>query len=441
MEVSVDFLKTAWLFPTADLKAFRNERLSRKAEELTALFQAAARLPIRDAQNSPAVLAGRRFFSRLPTIADPRIDACRRELIALKLGISSDVFLPNPGFETFAKETHLERYLFEYRQELQVDDNKGLSILMGGKYVPWRQAQEAMSQFPKRTGSPLLPWRYGPEGIQSDDMYDWSRLRPYKRENPDEWGRRYVFELVVCCGDTPHKTGDHSWLRLRTPEGDVYSAGLYRPQKRGLGDNLKLPFRVKRGLLMMPDVSDFWPGETRFLRVGISEEQFYTMVQAIEEDKRKDQLVFQLFQSNCVLWAAHIAEKAGITIPVGGSSVGRLLMPRRLEPLLDLIPSLVRSVADRVTALFFNLCQLALGAGIVDPDVIEHNGPNVRPHISSWKELFDPKKTILHHPSTVGNETLRTVKQWRLEEVKRLTAAGGPDLQERLEEVQYLIPA
>ena len=442
MTLSIELLKTEWLFPTTWLKAFRNERLGRKAEEMTALFRATARMPVWDVQDSPEVLDGRRFFKQLPTIADPRIDACSRELLALKLGITSDVFASNDGFEKFAAESHLERYLLEYHQELQVNDNKCLSILMDGQYVPWKQAEEAMSQFPKHIGSPLQPWMYGPEGIQNGDMYDWSRFKPYKQANLDEWGRRYVFELVVFCGNTPHKTGDHSWLRLRTPEGDVYGVGLYRPQKRGgLEDNVKLPFRVKRGYLMMPDITEFWPGERRFLRVGITEEQFHTMVEAIEEDKRQDQLVFQLFQSNCVLWAAHIAKKAGITIPVGSSSLGRLLTPRRLEPLLDMVPSSVKKVAERIAAFIFNLSQLALGAGVVDQDVIQHNGPNVRPHIASWRDLFDPKKMILYHPSTFGNDTLRAVKKWRAEQVERLKAAAVPDLQRRIEEIQYLVPA
>ena len=446
MVLSTEVLKTEWLFPTKWLQSLRDKELSQRAEQLSATLKAAKRLPVWEAQGSSLVLSGRRFFKGLPAVHDPRIDACRRELLALKLGVSSKIFDCNPGFEKFAAESHLERYLNEYRQDLRIDPKeKTLSILKDGQYVAWKVAQEAMARFPKRKEVPALSWMYGPKGIQNDDVYNWTHCTPYKYDNPDKWGRRYVFELAVCCGETPHKTGDHGWLRLRTPEGEVFSAGLYRPQKRSLSDNWKAPFRIKRGHLMMPDLSEFWPDEIRTLRVGITQAQFHKMIAVIEKDKAQDQLIFQLFQSNCVLWAAHVAHEAGLEIPVGKCSVIRLLMPRPLERIIDMIPACIRTVAEKAAALFFNLLQVALGAGIVDRDVIAHNGPLVRPYIASWKELFDPKKLVLHHPATFGNETIRAVEKWRAAEVDLLKndpelAANSELLRQRIDDIQYLLP-
>ena len=174
-----DLLKTEWLFPIGALQSFRNEQLGQRAEQMAAKLKAAERLPVWDAQDSPLVLAGRRFFKLLPSINDPRIEACRRELLALKLGISPEVFCHNAGFEEFATENHLERYLSAYHQSLLVDPKDvRLSILMDNRYVPWESAREAMSRFPKHTSSPLQPWKYGPNGIQNDDMYDWVRHVP-----------------------------------------------------------------------------------------------------------------------------------------------------------------------------------------------------------------------------------------------------------------------
>lgn len=448
---ATNVLKTTWLFPTEAMQSFRNERLSREAERLAASLRAEGRLPVWDAQSTSAVLTGRSFFKQLPPIADPRIDACRRELLALKLGISSEVFDHNPGFEKFATDSHLERYLMEYRQhELRISpETKKLSILANNQYVEWEIAHEMMSRFPKHTGSPLLPWIYGPEGIQNDDMYDWAHIKPYKYANSDEWGRRYLFELVVCCGNRPHKTGDHGWLRLRTPEGEVYSVGLYRPGKRGLSDNLKFPLRIKRGHLMMPDVSEFWPGEIRSVSVHITEGQFHRMVSVIEQDKAQDQLVFQLFQANCVLWAAHVAHEAGVEVPVGESSIIRFLTPRRFEPLLDaayrVVPRPIRTVAEKVATLGLNMLQLALGAGRVDRDVIAHNGPDVHPYFASWREVLDTKKMVLHHPSTFGNDALRWIEQWRAKRIEELqrdpTLAADPEaLARSIDEVRYQVP-
>jgi hypothetical protein len=447
---TIDILKTGWLFPTESMQAFRNERLSREAEAMAARLRVERRLPVWEAQDSPAVLTGRRFFKQLPAIADPRMAACRRELLAVKLGISSEVFDHNPGFEKFAADSHMERYLLEYHHQLRVDPKtKKLSILVDGHYLGWDTAHEAMSRFPRHTGSPLLPWMYGPEGIQNDDMYDWIRMKPYKHANPEEWGRRYVYELVVCCGNTPHKTGDHGWLRLRTPEGDMYSVGLYRPGKRGFSDNWKAPFRIKRGHLMMPDVSEFWPSEIRSVRIGITEAQFHQMIAVIEHDKAQDQLIFQLFHSNCVLWAAHVAHEAGVEVPVGACSVARLLTPRRFEPLLDkanhVVPAPLVAVAERTAALALNSLQLALGAGMVDRDVTAHNGPTVRPHIASLREVLDPEKMVLHHPSTFGNDTLREIQKWRAKRIDELRrdpeiVADPERLRQAIDDVQYQVP-
>jgi hypothetical protein len=445
MELSIGMLKTEWLFPMKWLKSFRDDQLGRKAEQMALKLKDTERLPVWEAQDSPLVLSGRRFFKQLPKTHDPRIEACRKELLALKLGVSSEVFDHNSGFQDFAEKSHLERYLNEYHQPLLVGPEKKISILQDGRYVSWEAAHDAICRFPKAKESPTLPWVYGPKGVQYEDAYNWSRLKPYKYDDPEKWGRRYVFELAVCCGDNPHKTGDHGWLRLRTPEGEVYSAGLYRPQKRGLSDNWKTPFRIKRGILMGPDLSDFWPDEIRTLRVGITKEQFHTMVQIIEKEKAQDALIFQLFQSNCVLWAAHVAREAGVEIPVGACSVIRLFMPRFLASLLNKVPETVVRVAERITALVVNLFQLMLGAGIVDRDVIAHGGANIRPHIASWREVFDPKKMILHHPSTFGNETIRAVEQWRASERTRLKsdhalAADPALLQRRVDEVSYQLP-
>jgi hypothetical protein len=443
-------LKTRWLFPIEPLRAFRNEHLGRQAESLAKSFRNCFRQNVALAQNNPLVLAGRRFFKNLPQLVDPRIDICRRELLALKLGISSDVFTKNPGFEKFATDTHLERYLMEYQHSLHVDPHsEKVSILSNGEYMRWEETVQLIESFPKQTGSPILPWVYGQKGLQSDDMYNWSKLKPYKRTDASEWGFRYIFELAVCCADTPHKTGDHGWLRLKTPEGDVYSVGLYRPGKRSLSDNWKLPFRLKHGHLMMPDVSEFWPCEIRSLKIRITEQQFYAMVSTIEFEKTQDQLIFQLFQSNCVLWAQHIAESVGVKFPYTGDSCARLLVPRCIEPIVDacydLLPSCVKKVSEISLAIIFNTAQIALGAGVVDKEVKKKNGSYVQPHISSISDIFKPSKMNLHHPYTFGNETLPRIEGWRVRETAlleqtRSSCTNQKELDQQIDDMRYTMP-
>lgn len=447
--VPVSLLKMNGLFCTEATKAVQHEGLCREADRLTSLFKQQPRVEPRDAQSLPAVLEGRRFFKELPKIADPKIETCRKEHLALKLGIPSEIFDHNLGFETFARENALERYLMEYHHKLPVnEDTKELSIMADGVLISWRAAKDLMSHFPLHTGSPLLPWRYGPDGLQGDDMYDWSRLKPFKREPVHDWGDRYVFELAVCCGDTPHMTGDHGWLRLRTPKGHSYSVGLYRPGKRSPSEHLDKPLRIKRGYLMMPDVSEFWPCEIRSVRIEIQESQFFRMVAAIEKDKVEDQKIFQLFQSNCVLWATNIARDAGVSVPGAQSTIARFLTPRPLEPLLDgaerVLPSFVTVRAMQISTLALNGLQVALGAAYVDPEVLHHTTNPVRPTIRNFVDVMDPRKAVLNHPATFGNDTLWKVLAWRDEQkaalLERENEFSPEELQRLIEGLQYQVP-
>ena len=449
--ITDQILRTDWLFPVEALRTYRDDLLAKQAERLTQVFRAEPRQDAAEAQSSPRVLEGRKFFKNLPKIHDARIDACRREHLALKLGIPSETFELNQGFEKFATHSHLERYLMEYHHRLHVDRGSGLlSILANGQYLPWAEASRLLEIFPKHTKAPLLPWVYGPEGLQSDDMYDWSKLRPFKRTDASEWGYHYLFELVVCCGDTPHKTGDHGWVRLRTPEGDVYSVGLYRPGKRALSDNWKFPMRVKRGHLMMPDVSEFWPCDVRSLKVAITKPQFDLMVAQIELEKAQDILLFQLFQTNCVLWAKHIAQTAGIELPNTDDSIVRVLLPRCIKPIIDsccsYLPSSVKRIAEIPIAIIFNSLQLALGAWVVDQEIQRNNGPHIKPHICSFFDIFQPTKMYLHHPYTFGNETILRIEEWRRRKIAEFEARHSslndqPALNFQISRIRYSLPA
>ena len=138
---SADMLKRSTLFSLPPFSTFRNEQLAQRAEDLTHLFEQEPRQEPAAAQSNLHVLAGRRFFKNFPSIVDSRIDTCRREHLALKLGIPGDVFAFNPGFEKFATDSHLERYLMEYHHTLHVNPHtQELSIRANGEYVQWAEA-------------------------------------------------------------------------------------------------------------------------------------------------------------------------------------------------------------------------------------------------------------------------------------------------------------
>jgi hypothetical protein len=443
-------LKNDWLFFAHPFKKYRDEHLSKIAAQLALALHSRPRQDIQLAQRDEKVLLTRKFLRHIK-IEDPRIAECRKQLLAYKLGVKAEVFDSNPGFQKFAARVHLDRYLMEYQHRLAVEEGSNqVSILASGHYVTWNEASKMMAAFPLRTHTPNLPWIYGPNGLQNEDMYEWTELKPFKKGNPAEWGHRYIFEFCACCSSSPQKSGDHSWIRLKTPDGDIYSVGLYRPGKENWHGNFHFPFRVKEGYLMQPDVSEFWPCDIYAVPVEITQGQFLEMKRTIEHDKQNDTQTFQLFQSNCVLYTKKIARIAHIDLPTSKSAF-RMLTPKSLEPLADGIwkrmPRVAKKICTFVMGFSFNLFQLAMGAGLVDATVKRKYGSLHQPYIRSFWDLFDYKKTELHHPNTVGQNARKWVREWREGEIAKLEEekkhANPSDLDKinrQIEHVHYSIP-
>lgn len=450
---STRFWKTDALFGCGPFKSCQKANLGETAQKLANELRLTPRINIAAAQELKVVLATRTFLKKL-SLDDPRVDECRKQLIALKLGITADVFDKNPGFLSFASKSYLERYLMVYDHKLSVDSvTQKISILSKNTLVPWN-GKMVPPPVPKVEGKPGLAWVYGMEGIQDGNMCDWTELKPFMKGNPAEWGNRYIFEFCATTTGEVRKTGDHSWLRLKTPDGDIYSVGLYRTDKEGLSDNVKFPLRVKRGYLMSPDVSEFWPAPIQTISVGITKDQFETIKAAIEDDKKKDLLTFQLVSANCVLYTKKIAALAGISLPTS-VSIFRLMTPKCLKPvfncLIKVLPAIIVRICSVVAAFFINLMLLVLGAGRVDKMVTAKNGPNVKPHIASFKDLFDTSKATIHYPIILGHKTRKWVNEWREKEVSKLeklkqTVNRVNNVQEiaeinkRIEDVRFSLP-
>lgn len=442
---SVNLLKTNWLFLVKPLKKYQHHQLDKIADQIAQALRQLPREEVASAQNNPAILEARRFLKDIK-FESPGITECHKQLLAMKLGISAETFNYNPGFQKFASKCHLERYLLTYKHKLEVDTTTNkISILANGVMTSWEEAQKLINTNPPPSTSkkPSLPWYYGPKGLQNEDMYQWTEFKPFTKEDPAQWGHRYIFEFCSCWAPTPGLNDSHSWLRLRTPEGDVYSVGLYRPQKRDNFDNFGFPLRLKKGHLMQPDVSEFWPWEISAIPVEITKEQFEKMKAKIEEDKRNDNLVFQLFQSNCLLYCKSVANIANIDLPTS-QPVVRILTPKSLEPVTDgianYLPNFVLKICTFVSSLFFNLLQLALGASIVDQEVREmQGGSSYRAHIHSFWDLFRPSKACMHHPHTLSFKVRKWVAEWRAQEIAK-SQATNTEAAAALHPIQFKIP-
>ncbi len=431
----------SWLYHRIN-PAFYHESVAIIAEVLAKSLQEAPRaFSVKAALADEKVACARLFLKQEKHRNDPRIDELQKELLAFKLGLDARCLdLPvNNGFSRFAVNPPLERYLFEYDHSLKVNYMTGeIQILANGCYTPWSQAINSIAQ--ASVAKPYQGWLYGPEGLQNENMYAWKELKPYRKGNPAAWNHQYIFEFCACCSDNPNKTGDHSWIRLKTAEGDIYSVGLYRPGKQGLKDNYNFPLRIKKGYLMQPDVSEFWPMDHFKIPIAITKDEFLQMKRQIEEDKRRDAETFQLFHGNCTLYAAKIAKIAHIRLPTA-KAVWRFIFPKAVQQGIDAlswyVPESIQKVVNAVVGIFFNFLQLLLGASLVDHEVCLTN-TTVQPHIANIWDLFNPAKSNLNHPNTLGKDTRDYIFNWRNQETKRLE--GLKATADEIQRVRFDIP-
>lgn len=400
-----------------------------------------------DGLNHEAVFSTKKFLKGVSkdALQDPRVVRCFSELLAFKLGIPSTAFEKSPGFEKFSSNPPLERYLAEYRHTLRLSPTGEVEILESGSYRPWGEVKDIAAPKEKENHSRYQPWFYGPEGLQNKNMFRWDDLTPYKKEIPSD---RYLFEFCCCCEETPRFVGDHSWLRLIDPEGNVYSVGKYRPYKTDPKHQAKNPMRVQKGLLMSPDVSEFWPTRIHRIPIEITPEEFEEMKRNIEEDNRQDLETFQLVNDNCTKYVEKIAAVAHIRLPYTEKPAWRLLAPKMEKPvdvLTPWLPGCVKQLSSSATTLALQSCLLWQGAYKVDKEVARES---VRPMICGSKDLMDVESLKIGHPHNVAYRTLPAVLKWRGHEIRHLenrkqTAATEEEkrrLDAQIESMQFALP-
>ncbi|MEC7838637.1 MAG: hypothetical protein VX777_01205 [Chlamydiota bacterium] len=406
----------------------KKERIKGNITHLKKMLKALAPLEVGEAEKNELVKITKVYLSnvqkRLP-IAE--INSLKKQLLATRLSISTKTFKENEGLYEFAFKNYLPYYMAKYGHSLEVDSTTNkVKIMSKGVMQPWEEVRKVAEMVPTQSlSAPSRPWKYGPEGVQNEDMYNWSELKPYKYDDPTKWNNQWIFEACACNEKSPRKNGDHSWFRLKTPTGEIYSIGIYRPGKgsRIMG-NLKLPFRVKKGYLMQPDLSEFYPCTINTISYAINEEIFNRIKEQVELDKAKDEELFQVMGMNCTLYVKKFARIAGINLPTE-KAIWRLITPKALEGVINVFSKntsvIIRKICEFFVNTVLNFIQLVLGAGAIDKSLsISHCRP-IKPHFSSIVDIFKKSKARIHHPHTLGQKVAKEVNEWRYSKIADLS--------------------
>ncbi|MFQ5728960.1 MAG: hypothetical protein ACE5GN_01195 [Waddliaceae bacterium] len=433
---------------------YHTERIERIAKVLARSLGEMPRLTLEEANKDPTLKTARTFLRRLkPNYRyNPKVRECCRQLLAAKLGIDVKLFAANDGFESFAFESHLEKYLLDYEHTLKVQGSDAVHILYEGKYTPWSEVRQKLRGLPTPTpnfqDNPKEPWLYGQQGVQKKDMYAWTEFKPYKTVKNHDWGDRYIFEFCTSYGNSVQLNGDHAWLRLKTPTGEIYCVGLYRPGKRHCSENFLFPMRVKKGYFMSPDFSEYWPMPVSRIPVEITKEQFEKIKGSIEEDKRNEnKRSFQVFKGNCTEYVNDKAALIGIKLPTATHAL-RHVMPmfitKTTDRVMPCLPRIVQKICRIVVTFLTNLLQFSLGASRIDK-LVKRKKIKVKTHLSSVRDLFNPEKLKFHPPRHLAVDVYKKLERWRKKEMEKI-ARGKPvseqseEIKAKIEKIRFALP-
>ncbi|CAG8551137.1 3402_t:CDS:10 [Paraglomus occultum] len=399
------------------------------AIKLTECLARVARRPIQVALHDSVVILTSAFERRVKKLGEVR-KALAAQVLASKLGnIDLRCFEYNKGFAEFAAQNSLHRYLYVHGHELVVDANT-IFIMFEGQHRPWNEIRPLIRY--AEPGSSVLAGQYSRFGIINKGVYEWTSLEPFLiSPSPPPWGNRYLLEICSWIIDRPRLTGDHTWFRLKTPRGEWYSVGQYRPSK-GLHGTVRVSDEDKGQQVHVPgrvaDFSqEFWRGNYTVIAVEISEEEFLRMKRKIELDQLAKEHTYQVFQRNCVLYAKEVALLADIDFPIS-TPIIRLLV--RDEELLERsrrvlnnphTPRWVRPLLTRVWAILFNTFGLLWGSGVIDREIREDPRlRDVEPFIRNFRDLSNPERVVAYHPFILGHYVRNEVEGWRSEKISKL---------------------
>lgn len=375
------------------------------AEQMRAMERKTPKMALKSTES----LKARSFYKSIPeNLKNERsVVLLNRELLAYKLGIRSEFFDANSGFQNFAEETRLYNYLDKYNHSLKtLEDKKIIQIKCDGAYVSWENVLPEIKAFPKGGPEPQQLWKYGETGLINKDLYKWEKLEPIYT---DKAISSYRFSICTTCVDQARiQGGDHAYIKLYDGEtGQVYAAGLY--SNRITQD--KDPLSVKAGFLMI-DVSEFWGVDIQEISIAITKEQFLAVKGKIEADKLKEKnQPFHLFEKNCTEYAVRVARIVGLSLP-NKAPYFCFIFPRKFVKnagaVFDQVP-LIKRICLFVLSIFSNIFYVYLGGTRVDEKI----QGSASPAIKSWRDFFDCSKLNMHSPFILAHDVREEIENWR----------------------------
>ena len=262
-----------------------------------------------------------------------------------------------------------------------------MGLLVNGKFTP---ASEVLNRFFVENGviysienGVRKRWMYNQQGLVCFNPHSWLCPIPYYKLSspPGEYKVQFVTSYKNPSDhsflDKAFKGAVHSWLRLVTPEGDVYSMGWGCNPKEF---NPLQPCATVGGIVFCPDPYEVVSQNRLETTIPISEQQAESLLEFIAISAYDDEAKYNFFSGNCVEFASQALEYANIaklpnrkiTIP---EIICKIIIPKRFRKLISSftskIPTFFKAIISFPLKLCFSLVLmpfvLLLGAWKLNP--------------------------------------------------------------------------
>ncbi|CRX38356.1 hypothetical protein [Estrella lausannensis] len=341
------------------------------------------------------------------------VGVLKRCVMSMRLGgsITPEILKANPEFEKFITANHWHHKAYRYEHVLPVIDGEP-GVFYEGQGIKFSELMTKNDEENKPLVDPYSKKMPNcciiKQGIMPWAQHNVKELFAHTQEDPSTWGDQYVYEIVTSLLDkeekTPHFTGDHCWLRLRTKDGDVYSWGVVRPDITVWQGLKQRSTMMLNGAPECPDGFESLEKKEHHMlatQIPITEEQFEEIKGNLNK-MNKNGVPFSVMTGlTCQGHVVHQASKIGVKINsemTGATFIGKSFFGKTVNWLWKaIVPKVIRVV---ITYLFDFVLGLTVGRLLsihaVDPKVRETYGDEFDGFTHNFFNIFKP--VMVQHP-------------------------------------------
>lgn len=250
-----------------------------------------------------------------------------------------------------------------------------------GEYRQWIDIDEFLILSPSKSNDFLEHQSYSQNGIVHKGLTDWKTITPFFKVPSEgsgrfrnDWGGRYILEFCFWLDVEPRIMGDHIWLRLKNPIGEIFSIGQYRSNKVDFWDAIIFPVKQYIAEIQSPDICEFWAGtKIETLSVEISESQFRDVILHAVAKQNQGPIIYHSLGYNCMDYVSSLSAICDIDL-TSHLHIYKLLVPKVITKYCNSFYNSrtllrYRSILCKLQTVFFNLIILLLGGAYQSKDV------------------------------------------------------------------------